>query len=102
MNAAQTREIQDSTMQQRCNIFFQMAKDDNKWVLNCILRFLQFYKERVERRQITVSPPNPTLVRSGLTLVADAAAAVRRVLLIATFHSTFPFLFSLDSFRQLF
>jgi len=66
MNAAQTREkystrldrffrfveIQDSTMQQRCNIFFQMAKNDNKWVLNCILRFLQFYKERVERREI--------------------------------------------------
>jgi integrase len=67
MNAAQTREkyitrldrffylinIQGNTIQERCRCFAEIAKNDNKWVLNNILKFLQIYKERVERKEIS-------------------------------------------------
>jgi len=67
MNAAQTREkyitrldrlfhlinVQGNTIQERCRSFAEIAKKDNKWVLNNILKFLQIYKERVERKEIS-------------------------------------------------
>jgi len=68
MNAPQTREkyitrldrffrfvnVQGATIEERCRSFNDTAKkDNNKWVLNNILRFLQIYKERVERREIS-------------------------------------------------
>jgi hypothetical protein len=67
MNAAQTREkyitrldrffylinVQGNTIQERCRCFAEIAKKDNKWVLNNILRFLQIYKDRVERKEIS-------------------------------------------------
>jgi hypothetical protein len=63
MNAAQTREkyitrldrffylinVQGDTIQERCRCFAEIAKKDNKWVL----RFLQIYKDRVERKEIS-------------------------------------------------
>ncbi len=66
MNAAQTREkyitrldrfiylinVQGNTIQEHCRCFAEIAKKDNKWVLNNILRFLQIYKDRVERSEI--------------------------------------------------
>jgi hypothetical protein len=64
MNAPQTREkyitrldrffrfinIQDNTIEERCRSFVDTAKKDNnnKWVLNSVLKFLQIYKERKE------------------------------------------------------
>ena len=68
MNAAQTREkyitrldrffrfinIEGNTIQERCRSFAEIAKkDNNKWVLNNVLRFLQIYKERVEKKEIS-------------------------------------------------
>ena len=62
MNAAQTREkyitrhlinVQGNTIEERCRSFAEIAKKDNKLVLNNILRFLQIYKDRVERKEIS-------------------------------------------------
>ena len=68
MNAAQTREtyitrldrffrfinLQGNTIQERCRSFAEIAKkDNNKWVLNNVLRFLQIYKEKVEKKEIS-------------------------------------------------
>ena len=67
MNAAQTREkyitrldrffhlinVQGNTIEERCRSFAEIAKKDNKLVLNSVLRFLQLYKERVERKEIS-------------------------------------------------
>ena len=67
MNAAQTREkyitrldrffhlinVQGNTIDERCRSFADTAKKDNKWVLNNVLKFLQIYKDRVERKEIS-------------------------------------------------
>ena len=67
MNATQTREkyitrldrffhlihVQGDTIEERCRYFAEIAKKDNKWVLNNILSFLQIYKDRVERKEIS-------------------------------------------------
>jgi integrase len=67
MNAPQTREkyttrvdrffrfvnIQGNTVQERCKAFAETAKNDNIWALNNVRKFLQVYKERVERKDIT-------------------------------------------------
>jgi integrase len=69
MNAAQTREkyvtrldrffrfinVLGTTIEERCRTFAEIAMKDNnnKWVLNNVLRFLQTYKERVERKEIS-------------------------------------------------
>jgi len=67
MNAAQTREkyitrldrffrfigIQGGCVQERCRAFADAAKKDNKSALNNVLRFLQVYKNRVERKEIS-------------------------------------------------
>jgi hypothetical protein len=62
MNAAQTREkyitrldrffrfinLQGNTIEERCRSFAEIAKkDNNKWVLNNVLRFLQIYKKKL-------------------------------------------------------
>jgi integrase len=67
MNAAQTREkyitrldrffrfigIHGGCVQERCRAFADAAKKDNKSALNNVLRFLQVYKNRVERKEIS-------------------------------------------------
>jgi hypothetical protein len=40
-------------METRCNRFAFSGKGDPDWALNCVIRFLQFQKERVEREEIT-------------------------------------------------
>jgi hypothetical protein len=42
-------------MEGRCNLFVSKGKRDSSWAFNCIVRFLQFQKERVEREVITGS-----------------------------------------------
>ena len=62
MNAAQTGEkyvtrlrffdfinLQGSNIQERCNHLVKKSIDDNRRALNNILKFLQFYKERVDK-----------------------------------------------------
>ena len=67
MNAAQTREkyttrldrffrfinVQGNTIEERCKIFVEKGKNNNNWVLYDIRKFLQFQKERVEKKEIS-------------------------------------------------
>jgi hypothetical protein len=67
MNAAQTREkyitrldrffrfidVHGSCIQERCRAFADAANKDNKSALNNVLKFLQVYKNRVERKEIS-------------------------------------------------
>ena len=43
----------DGTMEERCNYFADKGTKDPKWAFNCIIRFLQYQKERVEKEEIT-------------------------------------------------
>ena len=43
----------DKTMDERCNYFASKATKNPNWAFNCIVRFLQFQKERVEKEEIT-------------------------------------------------
>jgi hypothetical protein len=45
--------VQGHTVKERCNYFYETAKADDKCALNNIMRFLQFYKQRVQNRGIT-------------------------------------------------
>jgi hypothetical protein len=46
-------EMTEGTMEERCIVFAERAKNDFKWVFSNILRFLQIQKQRVERKEIT-------------------------------------------------
>jgi hypothetical protein len=41
------------TIEERCNLFAERGKTDPDWAFNSIIEFLQFQKERVEKREIT-------------------------------------------------
>ena len=43
------------TIQEKCSLFVNKAKSENGWLENIIIRFLQFEKERVNKKQITGS-----------------------------------------------
>jgi integrase len=69
MNAPQTKEkyvtrlerffdfinLPSSTIQERCKYFVEKCRDKggDKWLMNSLLGFLQAYKERVQRKEIT-------------------------------------------------
>src|SRR5215213_7252435 len=74
MNAPQTREkyttrlkrffdfidlpdynsnVTTTPIEERCKYFVEKAKNDQKWLLNNVLKFLLVQKERVERKEIT-------------------------------------------------
>ena len=38
-------------IEERCKYFVEKAKNDQKWLLNNVLRFLRVQKERVESRE---------------------------------------------------
>ena len=40
-------------MEERCNLFAAKGMKDPSWAFNCIVIFLQFQKERVEKEEIT-------------------------------------------------
>ena len=40
-------------MEERCNYFADNGINDPTWAFNCIVRFLKFQKERVEKEEIT-------------------------------------------------
>ena len=42
------------TIQERCEIFTNKAKSEDGWLVNVIIRFLQYQKDRVNRKEITV------------------------------------------------
>src|SRR5215218_6463855 len=41
------------TMEQRCNLFAANGLKDPNWAFSCIIKFLQFQRERVEKEEIT-------------------------------------------------
>jgi hypothetical protein len=43
----------DKTIEERCNYFANKGVKDPTWVFNCIIRFLQYQKDRVEKQEIT-------------------------------------------------
>jgi hypothetical protein len=43
------------TVQERCRIFADKARSEEGWLANVIIQFLQFQKERVNRKEITGS-----------------------------------------------
>jgi hypothetical protein len=43
------------TIQEKCTLFVNRANSQNGWLVNIIIQFLQFEKERVNRKQITGS-----------------------------------------------
>jgi hypothetical protein len=45
--------LPEGTMEDRCNLFASKGKKDPNWAFSCIVRFLQYQKERVEREEIT-------------------------------------------------
>lgn len=48
-------EIEGTTIEERCRVFVQNARKDNSWAFRSIINFLQFQKERVDRKEITGS-----------------------------------------------
>ena len=40
-------------MEERCNYFANKGTNDPSWAFNCIVKFLQYQKERVEQEEIT-------------------------------------------------
>ena len=47
--------LPDRPMKERCNEFASKGLHDPSWVFHCIVRFMQFQRERVEREEITSS-----------------------------------------------
>jgi hypothetical protein len=47
------------TMEERCNLFAANGINDPNWAFNCIIKFLQFQKERVEKEDITGGSNSP-------------------------------------------
>jgi hypothetical protein len=43
----------DLPIEERCNYFANTGTNDPSWAFNCIVRFLQYQKERVEKEEIT-------------------------------------------------
>ena len=43
----------DQTIQERCNYFANKGTNNSSWAFNCIVKFIQFQKERVENEEIT-------------------------------------------------
>jgi integrase len=43
----------DETLEQQCVLFVTKARNDESWVENCVLDYLDFIRQRVEKREIT-------------------------------------------------
>jgi len=43
------------SFEERCNILGELAKNDPKWITNCIFNYLQLLKNRVEAKEIKAS-----------------------------------------------
>jgi hypothetical protein len=45
----------EGTMEERCNLFASKGKENPSWTFSCVVRFLQYQKERVEREAYCVT-----------------------------------------------
>src|SRR5438094_5667959 len=49
--------VPEKTMEERCNLFASKGIKDPNWAFSCIVKFLQFQKERVEKKEILFLHP---------------------------------------------
>jgi hypothetical protein len=47
--------IPDENIEERCKIFVQRCQGKSKYAMNCIFRFINHLKERMQRKEIVVS-----------------------------------------------
>lgn len=47
--------LPDGPIKERCNEFASNGLKNTTWAFHCIIRFIQFQRERVEREEITAS-----------------------------------------------
>ena len=45
--------LPDDAMEERCNVFAAKGIKDPNWAFSCIVNFLQFQRERVEKEEVT-------------------------------------------------
>jgi integrase len=45
----------EGTIQEKCETFVKRFKRESSWPVNCVIKYLQMNKERVERKEITAS-----------------------------------------------
>lgn len=45
----------NGTIEDRCSTFAKTAKDQPSWAVNCIMKYLQMNKDRVENKEITAA-----------------------------------------------
>jgi hypothetical protein len=45
--------VAGNTVQERAKVFAKRGKDDSIWALNGILKFVQFQKDRVDKKEIS-------------------------------------------------
>jgi hypothetical protein len=48
-------ELGIKELEQRARVFAQKGKENSNWVLNNILKFVQYQKDRVDRKEITAA-----------------------------------------------
>ena len=55
LDFAQVAIGKGTSIEERCNMLAEVAKNDYKWLLNCIFNYLQLLKTRVESKEIKPS-----------------------------------------------
>jgi hypothetical protein len=55
LDFAQVAIEKDTLIEERCNKLAELAKNDYRWLVNCILNYLQLLKTRVESKEIKAS-----------------------------------------------
>jgi hypothetical protein len=55
LDFAQVAAGKGTSIEERCNMLAEAAKNDYKWLLNCIFNYLQLLKSRVESKEIKPS-----------------------------------------------
>jgi hypothetical protein len=61
LDFAQVATEKGTSIEERCNMLAEVAKNDYKWLLNCIFNYLQLLKTRVESKEIKPSTLRVTL-----------------------------------------
>ena len=55
LDFAQVAAGEGTSIEERCNVLSEVAKNDYKWLLNCIFNYLHLLKSRVESKEIKPS-----------------------------------------------
>src|SRR5689334_23756392 len=63
LDFAQIAMGKGTSIEERCNMLAEVAKNDYKWLLNCIFNYLQSLKTRLESKEI-----KPSTLRNNINL----------------------------------